>query len=86
MGFKRNKHLPMEVDIHAHCADTCKDFAWLDVDFLYSFFPKCFAQVLSGEQRKTEELTTVHKILYIFYSFSSPNRDTGMETEIQLTK
>lgn len=87
MGLQRDKDLPIDVEIHAHCADTCKDLVWLGREFFF-FSPKCFAQVLSGEQRKTEKLTIamLHKILYILYSFSSPNRDIEMETKIQLTK
>ena len=87
MGFQRDKDLPIDVDIHAHCEDACKDFVWLGREFYFIFFPECFAQVLSGEQKKTVELTTatLRKILYILYSFSSPDRETAMETEIQLT-
>ena len=84
MGLQRDKDLPVDV----HCADTCKDLVWLDREFYFIFFPKCFAQVLSGEQKTTEKVTTAMlcKILYILYSFSSPNRDIEMETKIQLTK
>lgn len=76
----RDKDLPVDVDIHA-CL-----FGWIGI---WGFPPpKCFAQVLGGEQEKTEELTTatLHKILYIPSSFSSANREAEVETEVQLTK
>lgn len=51
----------------------------------FYFFLKYFAQGLSGEQKQTEELTTdtLHKILFILYSFSSPNTDTVTEIEVE---